>query len=162
MASTTNICMRIYGKGQIFNIYHFTAPKYFHSFIHQLLYSPFLGPGLFFSSMIFFTLTVGLLGRLISPSQGRYLHTGQHKRRINARPNIHTLSGNRNHDPRFRTSEESSCLKPRDRCDRTLCIPSLVGPYIHANIKIPHLHSVYFCIEPPIRIFHWCLIKKRL
>jgi hypothetical protein len=28
--------------------------------------------------------SVGLLGRGISPSQGRYLHTGQHKRRINA------------------------------------------------------------------------------
>jgi hypothetical protein len=27
---------------------------------------------------------VGLLGRGISPSQGRYLHTEQHKRRINA------------------------------------------------------------------------------
>jgi hypothetical protein len=26
----------------------------------------------------------GLLGRFISPSQGRYLHTGQHKHRINA------------------------------------------------------------------------------
>jgi hypothetical protein len=28
--------------------------------------------------------SVGLLGRGISPSQGRYLHTGQHKHRINA------------------------------------------------------------------------------
>jgi hypothetical protein len=31
-----------------------------------------------------FSQTVGLLGRVISPSQGRYLHTGQHKHRINA------------------------------------------------------------------------------
>jgi hypothetical protein len=31
-----------------------------------------------------FSQTVGLLGRVISPSQGRYLHTGQHKQRINA------------------------------------------------------------------------------
>jgi FAD synthase len=28
---------------------------------------------------LFFTQTVGLLGRVISPSQGRYLHTEQHK-----------------------------------------------------------------------------------
>jgi hypothetical protein len=34
-----------------------------HSFIHQWLYSPLLGPGLFFSFVIFFTQTVGLLGR---------------------------------------------------------------------------------------------------
>jgi hypothetical protein len=30
-----------------------------------------------------FSQTVGLLGRVISPSQGRYLNTGQHKHRIN-------------------------------------------------------------------------------
>jgi hypothetical protein len=45
---------------------------------------PLLGPGLFFSFVIFFTQTVGLLGRAISPSQFRYLHTEQHKHRINA------------------------------------------------------------------------------
>jgi hypothetical protein len=37
----------------------------------------------FFSSLIY-TQLVGLLGRVTSPSQGRYLHTGQHKHRINA------------------------------------------------------------------------------
>jgi hypothetical protein len=37
------------------------------------------GPGLFFDFVIFFTQSVGLLGRGISPSQGRYLHTEQHK-----------------------------------------------------------------------------------
>jgi hypothetical protein len=31
-----------------------------------------------------FTQSVGILRRRISPSQGRYLHTGQHKHRINA------------------------------------------------------------------------------
>jgi hypothetical protein len=31
-----------------------------------------------------FSQTVGFLGRVISPSQGRYLNTGQHKQRINA------------------------------------------------------------------------------
>jgi hypothetical protein len=31
-----------------------------------------------------FSKTVGLLGRATSPSQGRYLNTGQHKHRINA------------------------------------------------------------------------------
>jgi hypothetical protein len=49
------------------------------SFIHQLLYSPFLGPGFVFSSVIFFTQTVELLWRVITSSQGRCLHTRQHK-----------------------------------------------------------------------------------
>jgi hypothetical protein len=39
--------------------------------------------GRFFSFLIH-TLSVGLLGRGISPSQGRYLHTEEHKHRINA------------------------------------------------------------------------------
>jgi hypothetical protein len=55
----------------------------FINFIHQWLYSPLLGPGLFFSLAILFTQTVGLLARVISPSQGRYLCTRQHKHRIN-------------------------------------------------------------------------------
>jgi hypothetical protein len=70
-----------------------------YSFIHQWRYSPWLGPDQFFSFVIFFTQKVGLLGRGISPSQGRYLRTGQHKHRINAQKNIHALSGIRTHDP---------------------------------------------------------------
>jgi hypothetical protein len=46
------------------------------------LYSPLLNLGRFFSFLIFHTL--GLLGRRINPSQGLYLHTEQHKHRINA------------------------------------------------------------------------------
>jgi hypothetical protein len=69
------------------------------SFIPHRLYSTLLGPGLFLSFVIFFTQTVGLLGRVISPSQGRYLHTGQHEHKINAHTNMHALSGIRTHDP---------------------------------------------------------------
>jgi hypothetical protein len=78
------------------------------NFIHRRLYSPLLGPDFFFSVIIFFTQTVGLLGRVISPSQGRYLHTGQHKQ--NANTDIHALSGIRTYDPNVRASEDSSCL----------------------------------------------------
>jgi hypothetical protein len=40
---------------------------------------------------------VGLLGRVISPSQGLYLHrTTQHKK---AQTNIHAVSGIRTHNP---------------------------------------------------------------
>jgi hypothetical protein len=37
-----------------------------------------------------FSQTVGLLGRVINPSQGRYLHT-EHKHRINAHTDIHAF-----------------------------------------------------------------------
>jgi hypothetical protein len=53
-------------------------------FFFQWLFQPVQGPGLLFSSVIFFTQTAGLLGRVISSSQGRYLNTEQHKYRINA------------------------------------------------------------------------------
>jgi hypothetical protein len=68
---------------------------------------------------IHFSQTVGLLGRVISSSQGRYLYTGQHKqnKRIHT-PNIHSLSGIRTHNPSIRTNEDSSCHRPRGYCDR--------------------------------------------
>jgi hypothetical protein len=44
-----------------------------------------------------FRLMVGLLGRVISPSQGLYLHRTTQRRKM--RTNIHALSGIRTHDP---------------------------------------------------------------
>jgi hypothetical protein len=80
--------------------------------IYQWLYSPLLGPGLFFSFVIFFY-TERLLGRVVSSSQGRYLHTEQHEHRINAHTDIHASSRIRTHDPSFRASEDTSCLRQR-------------------------------------------------
>jgi hypothetical protein len=96
------------------------SSPYFHSFVffHQWLYSPLLGPGLFFSFVISFTQTTGLLGGVISPPQGRYLNTGQHKHRINADTDINASSGIGTHDPSVRASEDSSCRRPRGHCDR--------------------------------------------
>jgi hypothetical protein len=65
---------------------------------------------------------VELLGRVISSSQGHNLTTGQHKHWINVYTNIHTLSGFRTHDPSVRSSEDSSCLRPRGYCGRPLDI----------------------------------------
>jgi hypothetical protein len=69
-----------------------------------------------------FSQKVGLLGWVISPSQGLYRNTGQHKHRINAHTHhtshIHALSGIRTHDPSVRASEDSSCLRQRGYRDR--------------------------------------------
>jgi hypothetical protein len=61
-------------SSSVSDTYLYAIVRSFHSFIHQWLYSPLLGPGLFFSFVIIFTQAVGLLGRVISPLQGRYLH----------------------------------------------------------------------------------------
>jgi hypothetical protein len=58
----------------------------------------------------------GLLWRGISPSQGRYLHTEQHKHIINT--DIHALSGIRTHNRSVRAREHSSWLRTRGHCDR--------------------------------------------
>jgi hypothetical protein len=59
-----------------------------HTYTHIYIYiftgstAP-LGPGLWFSVLWLFLQTVGLLGRVISSSQGLYLNRGQYKHRIN-------------------------------------------------------------------------------
>jgi hypothetical protein len=75
-----------------------------------------------------FSQTAGLLGRVISPPQGRYLNTGRHKHRISSyTPNIHALSGLRTHDSSVRASEDSSCLRPCGYCDRhKICHTNLI------------------------------------
>jgi hypothetical protein len=94
-----------------------------------------------FSVSLSYTQSVGLLRRGISPSQGRYLHTGQHKPRINAyNTGIHALSGIRTHDPSIRASEESLCLKPRGYCDRQLL-------HIHENVSLLVSHNIPFDIN---------------
>jgi hypothetical protein len=47
---------------------------------------------------------------VISPSQGRYLHTGQHKHKINVDTNIGFLSGIRTHDPAFKREKVVNAL----------------------------------------------------
>jgi hypothetical protein len=86
--------------------------------IHLRLYSPLLDIDRFFSFLICFTQSVGLLRRGISPSQGRYLRTGQYKHRMKAHTDIHASSGIRTHDPSIRAVEDGSCLRPRGHCDR--------------------------------------------
>jgi hypothetical protein len=83
-----------------------TTWKYsIYLFICLWHYSTLLDIGRFFS-FLSSTQSVGLLGRGISPSQGRYLHREQHKHRINAHTDMHALSGIRTHDPTSRESEE--------------------------------------------------------
>jgi hypothetical protein len=54
--------------------------------------------------------SAGLLGQGIGPSQGRYL----------TQTDIHALSGIRTHDSSVQASEDVSCPRPRDHCDRPL------------------------------------------
>jgi hypothetical protein len=103
--------------------------------------------------------SLGLLGRVIIPSQGRYLHTEQQKHRINANnTDIHDLSGIRTHDPSVRASEDSSCLRSRGHCDRPcylLRISKYTGASTSHNPK--GLHGLYrdsFTLPYPFLYLH--------
>jgi hypothetical protein len=69
-----------------------------------------------------FTQSVGLLGRGISPSQGRYLHTQDSTNTELTHTDINASRGIRTHDPSVSAGEDSSCLRPRGHYDR--CQPT--------------------------------------
>jgi hypothetical protein len=79
-----------------------------------------VGPGRFFS-LLFYLQWVGLLGRMISSSQGLYLNTQDNTKTQNKHiciPNIHALSWIRTHDHSVRASDDGSCLRPLGYRDR--------------------------------------------
>jgi hypothetical protein len=106
-----------------------TAKDY--DFLFQWLFQPIQGPRPLIQFRNHFPQTVGLLGRVISPSQGLYLNAGQHKHRINACTNIHALSEIQTHDPSVRASEDSSCLRPRGYRDRRKIMTATVQFSLH-------------------------------
>jgi hypothetical protein len=107
--------------------------KYIHS---SIALEPFVGPWLLFQFLNLYT-----VGRTpwtgISPSQGRYLHTGQYNHRINAHTDIHALSGIRNHFPSVRAGEDCSYLRPRGHCDQQM--KYIMHYYFKDDLRIDRL-----------------------
>jgi hypothetical protein len=90
-------------------ISYFRAIPIFSHFLYQVPSNRTLMVSRFSFFLWIYTQYVGLLGRVIDPSQGLYLNTGQHKHRINARthtPNIHAKSRIRTRDHSIRASED--------------------------------------------------------
>jgi hypothetical protein len=80
-------------------------------------FSPLLLPlWSWFLSFLIILQTVGLLGRVISSSQGLYSNT----EKCTHTSNIHALSGIRTHDPGFWASKDSTCPRPLGYRDRHL------------------------------------------
>jgi hypothetical protein len=74
-----------------------------------------------------FTQSVGLFGREIIPSQGRYLHTEQHKRRINT--HIHPCL-------KRDSNQRSQCLRRRRQVHALDRVATVIGSSIlvHRNL----------------------------
>jgi hypothetical protein len=100
-------------------------------------YSPNLGLGLppwsspFHFGFLDLRQSVGLLGRVISSSQLVHKHRKTHT--YTQTLNIHALSGVRTHDPGFRASEDSSCLRSPGYRDRhwIVCMIKLSDKLLH-------------------------------
>jgi hypothetical protein len=88
------------------------------NFMHSsMALEPFIGPRPPLQFRYHFAQTVGLLGLGISPSQGHYLQTGQHKHRINAHKYTCLRVGFEITIPAFERAKTFR-LRPRGHCDR--------------------------------------------
>jgi hypothetical protein len=91
------------------------SPIWAVAYLHEIM---------FHFAFLDFGQSVELPGRVISSSQGLYLYTTTEKRaRAHTHTiNIHTLREIRTHDPGFRASEDSACLKPLGYRDRFVTV----------------------------------------
>jgi hypothetical protein len=79
-----------------------------------------------------FSQTVGLLGRLISPSQCLYLNTGQHKHRINA-----------HNYPCLEWESNPQSQRQSERRQFMVTVISMISEYYHLiNFKIPKVCGI--------------------
>jgi hypothetical protein len=83
----------------------------------------------------YFSQTVGLLGGVISSSQGRYIHTGQHKHRINACTQ-QTFMPCVGFEPTITASERA---KTFHALDRAATVTGSVSPITNPNSVSSHL-----------------------
>jgi hypothetical protein len=83
LVDLSSVSILLWDEGRYSAIVFYARMRFWDSYLSRAL-QPFVGP---FQFIDLFTQSVGLLGRGISPSEGRYLHTEQHKHRIN--PHTH-------------------------------------------------------------------------
>jgi hypothetical protein len=90
-----------------------------------------------FSAFRSFTQSIGLLGRGIRPSQGRYLHIGQHKHRINAQ----TFMPQVGFDPTIAVFERAKTVHALDYA------VTVIGSLLSLNYKKQKNISLLICRE---------------
>jgi hypothetical protein len=79
-----------------------------------------------------FTQTVGLIGRVISPSQGRYPHTGRHKHRTDAYRHL-CLERNSNPRSQVHALDRVAIVIGRKRYTRVKFVHTLYNLPVNVN-----------------------------
>jgi hypothetical protein len=134
-----------------------------YTFFFHWLYSPF-GPCLLLFSFMIILQMVGLLGWVISPSQGLYLNTGQHKHIINAY--THQTSMPRvGLEPTIPASEREKTVHALDRAATVTSARRTLLPdkYIEAHhfTKFYVFYETRSFIATFITIHNWTLFWNR-
>jgi hypothetical protein len=80
-------------------------------------------------------------------TQNKHIHT----------PNIHALCGIQTHNPSFRASEDSSCLRLLGCCDRLE--PSSVVINLHSNVFVFKFSPIFSLLFPSLLMFTSVLLK---
>jgi hypothetical protein len=88
---------------------------------------------------------------VISPSQGRYLHTEQHKHRIRAH-RYPCLEWIRTYYPSVRAGEDSSCLRPRGLCDVSSVLLPIHKSFTHSSLHV--LNYLQILVNSSVRMFN--------
>jgi hypothetical protein len=89
---------------------------------------------------------------VISLSQGRYLHTVQHKHRINEYTDVNALSGIRTHDPSVRAGEDISYLRRATTVIGTFKVHRLIIPLLHSLFLDRMRQSAVTCMSDYRRV----------
>jgi hypothetical protein len=81
-------------------------------------------------------------------------------------PNIHALCRIRTHDPSFRASEDSSCLRPRGYHDRQVndCVSKITSKFIRIQFLIMKIGNevmwdLFFPWRHTAKLLHVCLFR---
>jgi hypothetical protein len=103
--------------------------------------------------------TVGFLGRVISPSRGLYLNTGQHKHRINAYTH-QTYMPWVDFEPMIPASEQAKTVHA---LDRAATVTGRIRYYsFEYSFRIPYFHFNLLNWNYIIRIFIFTSFKSSL
>jgi hypothetical protein len=96
---------------------------YLHVFLFTIALPAYSGPWPLIQFHNHFSQRIGLLGRVINPSQGLYLNTWQHKHRINVYTHQTSMPWV-GFEPTIPASERTNTVHALDRAATVTCVPS--------------------------------------
>jgi hypothetical protein len=111
---------------------------------------PFSGLLPLFQFLELFTQSVALNGRCTSPSQGRYLHTGQRKHRINTQTSMPRVG----FEPTIPVFERAKTVHAIDRRATAIGLIQYYAPKLFAGVRATFSNKTGILISPVRLLMH--------